>query len=192
MTNGNGKATKEYIIYLDSSVLISFTEADSDSISELLSMCKAKNVVVRISPYTVMESLNIKQEHKYFMKKVSEGMALKKVISNRRERDLTTQDLKGIFEVLRRKLKPHGMEFFHYPLDANWWKLALDITRDSNVNSSDAIHLAQSVFMGCDLLVSTDNFFIENGINFLKEYLKNEKLVICRPEKAVEILKVIS
>lgn len=189
MAESNGKTTKKLIIYLDASVLISFTEAESDEISELLSTCKKKGFEIRVTPFTIMEALGIKQEHKFFMKKVSEGIPMKWIISKRRERDLENNDLREIYNILKRKLKPYDMENFYYIEDKNWWKLALDITRDSNVNSSDAIHLAQAVFMGCDILVTTDSHFIQEGIKYIKEYLKNEDLILCLPKQAIAKIK---
>ena len=41
----------KFNLYLDTSVLLSFTEADDDSISELLRICKEKNYPLDITPF---------------------------------------------------------------------------------------------------------------------------------------------
>ena len=190
MANGTSKITKKFVLYLDASVLVSFLDAESDSICELLSLCRKKDVEINVSPFTIMESLNIKQEHKFFNKKVAEGMSLRHILSNRDKRDLTHKDLKDIYDIIRRKLKPYEMETFYDPEDRNWWKLALNIVRDSNINSADALHLALSIFLDCNILVTTDTFFIEQGNRYIKEKLSNEDLIICLPEQARDIIKV--
>ena len=136
-----------------------------------------------------MEAIDIKQEHSYFLKKVEQGVPLKYVISQRRERDLSSEDLKKVYSIMNEKLKSAGIEWFYYPDKGEWWKLALDIVRDSNINSSDAIHLAQAVFMGCTFLVTTDTHLIKEGNKYLEGYLKEEILVIGLPSEAIKRLK---
>jgi hypothetical protein len=180
-------------IYLDASTLISFTEADNDFISELIKLCKDKNYMMDITPFTIMESLGVKQEHAFFNKKVAEGMPLKWIISRRRERDLSSEELKKIYSVIERKLKPQGMDAFYFPEKiGEFWKLALNIVRDSNINSSDAVHLGQAISMESYLLVTTDKQFCDESTKYLKTFLPKSTLLVCMPKDAIEILKRIS
>lgn len=175
-------------IYLDASVLISFLEGESDTISELLTLCKKEEIPINVSPFTIMESLDIKQEHGFFTKEVAKGVPFKRIISRRRERNLTKEQLTEIYHVLRNKLKPHNMEDFWAPDSTDWWAFALDIVRDSNITASDSIHIAQAIFLECDLLATTDNFLIEEGNKYLKEIKRDVSLKICLPEKIIKIL----
>ena len=135
-----------------------------------------------------METLQIKQEHKYSLKKVAQGTPLKSIISTRRQRDLTSDELKEIFDTLQRKLKPQGMSEFYGPEDARWWTLALNIVRDTNINASDAVHLGQALTMGSGLLVTTDKAFCRDATTYLKIHQKESKLIVCSPEEAIKIL----
>ena len=133
-----------------------------------------------------MEALDIKQEHRFFNKKVALGVPLKRIINKRRERDLSEAELRDIYNVLNRKLKPQGMGDFFIPKDDSWWKLALDIVTYSNIDSSDAVHLAQAISMGSDILVTTDNFFCKEANLYLKDILKGQKILICSPKEAID------
>ena len=188
MTDANQTSSKKFNIYLDASVLISYLEADSDHISELFKLCKDKNYSMDISPFTIMEALGIKQEHRYFMKKVGQGVPLKHIIKCRRERNLTSGELREIYDTLQRKLKPQGMGEFYGPQDTQWWKIALDIVRDSNINASDAVHLGQALAMGSGLLVTTDQSFCKEASIYLKISVNESKLIVCSPEEAIKII----
>lgn len=177
-------------VYLDANILTSFLENENDTISELLSFLKKNNIKIYFSPFTMMEVLDIKHEHKYFHKKVAEGVPLKHIISKRRERDLTDEELANVFEETKRKLKTYDLEWFYYPLNAGWWKTALDIITDSNVTSSDALHLGQAINMGVNRLITSDKQFRDEGNKYLKEKFngKYEDFILL-PKEALTIFK---
>ena len=122
------------------------------------------------------------------MKKVGQGVPLKHILSSRRERDLNSEELKEIFDILQRKLKPQGMGEFYSPQDAQWWKIALDIARDSNINASDAVHLGQALAMGSGLLVTTDKKLCKEAGDYIKKYTQENRLIVCSPEEAIKII----
>lgn len=186
MANGNLRPK----VYLDANIVISFIETQDDSICELIKLCNKNKIKMYISPFTMMESLDIKQEHKYFNKKVVEGVPLKSIISNRYKRDLSKDELQKIHEKIKRKLNLQDLGWYFYPLDPNWWKTALDIVADSNVTSSDALHLGQALNMDVQLLITNDNEFKVEGNKYLIEVSKGKIIeFIVSTKKALEIIK---
>lgn len=193
VNNINIKDEDKINIYLDASVLISFLEGQNDNISDLFEFCNHnKKCKLISSPFTTMEALDIKQEHTFFSKKVAIGVPLKHILAQRRDRDLSKEELKEIHDRISRKLKSNGLGWFFYPQDYQWWILALDIVRDCNINSSDAIHLAQAIYMGCNYLVTTDTSFIKEAKYYLENCLKIKLIKdinVCLPEKALEKIR---
>jgi len=156
----------------------------------LIEEIKKKKWEYYVSIFCMMEIFDIKQEHFFFHKKVNVGEPLKHILSKRRERDLSNSDLTEVESKLTNKLfKPHKISYGFFFDDEKSWKKCLEITRETNINSSDVIHLVTALVADCDILLTSDNFFIKEGNEYLKDKIPKSKLVLCSPENWDIILK---
>lgn len=181
-------------LYFDTNILIDLIERTDDNVIILVETAKKKGWTYLISAFTAMETADIRQEHKYFHNKVEKGTPLKHIISNRRERDLNKEDIKDINKHIERKKKDYNIIWAFYIDTGEDWKLALDITMETNINCNDAIHVAQAYHFGCQILVTNDTFLIKEGNEYLKENDFYEELRICKPidvEKNLEEMKLL-
>jgi len=176
-------------IYLDASVIVSFLAGKDEHVAELFLLCNEKNILYQISPFSLMEALDIKQEHRYFLKKVADGFSIRDALKDRRSRNLTKEEIIKVHKDTLITLKPQKLDWYYYSKGSNWWEEAINIVSDTNINSSDAIHLAQALISGYDFLVTHDGPFIKEGNKYIKENFKNVKLEILRPNQMVEKLK---
>jgi len=176
-------------IYFDTNFVIDISSGKSLS-CHILEEAKKKKWRYYVSIFCMMEAFDIKQEHFFFNKKVSIGESLKRIISKRRERDLSESDLKEIKDILTNKLfKPHEMDHAYYFEDSDTWKMCLEITRDTNITASDAIHLATALALNCDILITSDIPFIIEGNRYIRKKKLENKLVLCTPEKFYDALR---
>ncbi len=182
----NGKVP---FLYFDTNFIIDINNGRGIPCS-IIERAKEKKWKYYVSFFCIMEALDIKQEHFFFNKKVGLGEPIKNILKNRRERDLSSPDLIDIQESFVNKLlKPHKMELGYYFIDVNSWMKCLEIVRDSNINTSDAIHLTTALGLNCDILLTSDHHFIQEGNKYIKEKSPKNRLVICLPEKFDDILK---
>ncbi len=117
-------------------------------------------------------------------------MPIKSIISKRRERDLTKNELTQIQkDFVQNILDPNNMEYGFFFTDREGWLQSLEIVRETNINSSDAIHLATALALDCDILLTSDNHFITEGNTYLRNKVSNNKLEICHPDKFDKIIE---
>ena len=189
VVNGSKENGKVPYLYFDTNFITDINNGKGLPCS-IIERAKKRKWKYHISFFCIMEALDIKQEHFFFNKKVGIGEPLKKIISKRRDRDLSSSDLKEIQEsFVNRLLKPHKMEMGYYFVDVNSWFKCLEIVRDTNINSSDAMHLTTALGLNCDILITSDNHFISEGNKYIKEKMPKNKLVLCLPEKFDDILR---
>lgn len=168
-------------LYLDTCVFLDLIEGRNSDTIALIKKAQQNKWIYVISAFTGMEAVDIKQEHKFFYNKVEEGIPLKRILSNRQDRDLNEPDINSVNNALEKKSKIWGLDKVTYLGDKDHWLIALNITRETNINSSDAIHLATALGLGVDILVTNDNGFISNAEIYLaKNSIKNLK--VCLPE----------
>jgi predicted nucleic acid-binding protein len=70
----------------------------------------------------------------------------------------------------------------------NDWDLVKKIGENSNLHSSDIIHLVTAWVGGCQYLVTRDNQFIEEGNRILEKERVIKKLKICKPHDIEKFL----
>ncbi|MCK4647436.1 PIN domain-containing protein [Candidatus Pacearchaeota archaeon] len=140
-----------------------------------------------LSIFCIMEVLNLRQENLFFMNKMKSGIPGKKILQQRQERDLNSKELEMIQEKFVDKvLRPNRMDYGFFFLREGWLR-SLVITRETNITSFDAIHLATALEAGCDILLTSDGHFIKEGNIYLEKVLKN-KLRLCEPENINKLL----
>lgn len=153
-------------LYLDTGVLVDVIRDIGDSF-KLLGLARKKQWVISTSSFAVMEMLDIEQEDAFFRVKVAQGMTARWAMRNRTKRDLPKNELADIYKRIRDKLAALYDFIDYWELTPAGLDEAVKFAKESNISAPDCIHLATATEAGCDLLVTTDEFFREEAKQYL-------------------------
>lgn len=138
---------------------------------ELLERAKRDKWFVSTSPFAIMEILDVEQDDLFFQIKVSEGNTVGDVLRIRRQRDLSEERLDKISSRIHDKLRISYGYIDYWELDSQGFDHAVELARTTNISAPDCIHLATALELGCDVLVTTDEFFMKEAKRFLRTSL---------------------
>lgn len=158
-------------LYLDSNVILDVLRdrrRHGQLVSlELLERAKRDKWFVSTSPFAIMEVLDIEQDDLFFQIKVSEGNTVADVLRIRRQRDLSKQLLDKISKRIEEKLRIAYSYIQYWELKVEGFDRAVELARGSNISAPDCIHLATALEVGCDILVTSDEFFMKEAKQYL-------------------------
>ncbi len=170
-------------IYLDANIIVDIIQGQRRASIHMIEEIKNRKWVCSTSAFSYMEVLDIIQENKFIYEKLSDGFPLKMIMRMRANRDLSDNNLEKIFNQVKNKFFiPYDFIEF-YDLTEDGWGRALGICATTNIFAPDSLHLATAIEAGCDLLVTSDEFFSKT-INELDTYV-----VSCLPEKFKDMLE---
>lgn len=154
-------------LYLDTNIILDVLR-DRRRRGELVSLklleqAKRNKWYISTSTFAIMEILDVEQDDLFFQLRVSEGDTVADVLRIRRQRDLTTEQLDRISKKLRDKLSISYDYIAQWHLDQKGFDHALELVRTTNITAPDCIHLATALELGCDFLVTTDEFFLKEA-----------------------------
>jgi len=174
-------------LYLDSNVILDVLRdrrRHGQLVSlELLERTKRDKWFVSTSPFAIMEILDVEQDDLFFQIKVSEGNTVADVLRIRRQRDLPKRLLDKISNRIEEKLRIAYKHIQYWELDSEAFDHAVELARQSNISATDCIHLATAIEAGCDVLVTTDEFFMKEAKKYIPTSL---------PETVEEELRKLS
>jgi predicted nucleic acid-binding protein len=190
MSNSADKSKDKPSIYIDTGVARDVTErrVGGDASIELLGHIRSKGWSCKMSVFGLMELVNIEQESIFVNKRYFiEKRTLDEIISARRNRNLTKEELERSFKYIEKFRRDYPFVKYVNLSDAGW-SLAIVVASDCNLHAADVIHLVSAWQEDCDLIVTDDTFFISEA----KKYLQNEgiwnRLKICTPEQCYTVL----
>jgi predicted nucleic acid-binding protein len=166
--------------------VLMFTE-DVDVV--FLNKAKEKGWKIITSIHALMELLDIAKDRRFLMNSVIDNWVdVSTFLRKRREMDLNRNDFDKIGKRIDNFLKNYEfITFMHIEFDV--WDMVKEIVENSNIHSSDALHLASAFQWGCHILVTHDKSFIKEGNMLLKEAEVYNKLRVCDVDKVEETLK---
>ena len=178
-------------IYLDTCVLQGAISRRNREDTVFLNKVKEKGWKVYTSIHTLMELLDIAKDRKFLMKSViDKWVDVSTFLRERKAKNLSRNDLDDIAEELNNFFINHSfIEFMN--INEEIWNDVKDIAEKSNIHSSDALHLALARMWECNVLVTHDTFFIEEGNRLLKEANQYDFLRICDVDKVEEIINIL-
>ena len=139
-----------------------------------------------------MELYDIEKDRKFFIKKVKEGWEINKILSARKQVDLSEKSLLKISEEIYTFLEKYGFLEI-WDLEDDDWILAHIISSSTNLSAGDSIHLATALVISfvrdLILIVTRDNHFKKEGESFIGKNGLAEKIRICEPEKVIDTLR---
>jgi len=178
-------------IYVDTCILQGALSLRNDVDVVFLNKAKEKSWKIITSIHAFMELLDIAKDRRFLMNSVIDGWVdVSTFLRKRREMDLNRNDFDKIGKRIDKFLKKYEfVNFMHIEFDV--WEFVKRIVENSNIHSSDALHLASAFVWGCHILVTHDNSFIKEGNMLLKEAGVYYKLRVCDVDKVEETLKDI-
>ena len=180
----------EVKIYVDTCILqgaMSGRKRGQDII--FIEKAREKGWKVYTSIHTLMELSDIAKDRSHFIKLVWKGWVDVNTFLrerwrpslNRSELDDAANDWNNFF------IKYKFIEFLDMYEEV--WKDVKTIVETSNLHSSDAIHLGMASMYLCDVLVTHDEFFIQEGNRLLKEGKEYDTLRICDVNQVEETIR---
>lgn len=165
-------------LYLDSNIILDVLR-DRRRHGELVSLkllehAKRDKWFISTSPFTLMEILDVEQDDMFFQIKVSEGHTVADVLRIRRQRDLSEERLDSISRRIHDRLRIAYGYIDYWELDSNGFDHAVELARITNITATDCLHLATALEAGCDLLVTTDEFFAKEAQEYLPTSLPEQ------------------
>lgn len=170
-------------IYIDTNVIVDIIEGQRRSSVHLIETVKERGWICSTSNFAVMEVLDVRKENAFIFKKLSEGHTLKKILRLRYEKDLSEETLQDVYnKVYNKFFIPYKFIQFFW-LTKEGWDKAIEICANSNISTSDCIHVATALEAGCDILVTSDESFEKNASKFIST---------CLPENFIDGLRKLN
>ena len=140
------------------------------------------------SIHTLMELLDVAKDRRFLMNSViDEWVDVTTFLRKRREMNLSSNDFERVAKEINNFLRKNRfIDFMH--IDIEVWKDVREIVENSNIHSSDALHLASAIQWGCSVLVTHDRFFMKEGNRLLREAGISNHIQICDVSKIEETL----
>ena len=178
-------------IYLDTCVLQGALSKQNTKDTIFMAKVKEREWSVFTSIHTLMELLDVAKDRKYLLKKVfNEFGAVKDFLRTRGEKNLNSHEFGEISTQINNFFITHKFISFGN-ISEDVWTDVKSIVENSNIHSSDALHLALATMWECHILVTHDQFFIREGNRILKETKTYDKLRVCDVDKVEATLKEI-
>ena len=168
----------KFRVYLDTCILQGAISQQNNNDIIFLDTLKKKRVKVYSSIHTLMELLDVEKDRVFLIKKVfDEHKAVNSFLRGRAEKDLSQDELgKATKKVNSFFITNKQIIFANITEDV--WEDVKTIVENSNIHSSDALHLSLAIMWECQFLVTHDQFFIREGNKILKE-TNNNKTKVC-------------
>ena len=161
-------------IYLDTPILIDVLRDRRTASLVLLETARQKTWRVSTSQFAVMELLDVEQDDRFFVLEVGKQRTVASVLRDRYRRKLPEDQR----EAIERKVKDFlnvrypFIQYFH--LTSEGFNRASGLCASTNISAPDCLHLATALEARCDVLVTTDDHFLEEA----EEYMH-----ACKPDR---------
>lgn len=172
-------------VYLDTNILRDYMENRKQKSIELVECVRQKNLECYTSSFSMMELSDLQKDTLFFQKTViGKKWDVDKFLRQRRQKDLSENDFKGIEEYLTAiNTKLSFLKFAN--LGEEGWRIAQYISAHSPLTAVDTIHLTTAYTAGCNLLVTEDNQFITAGSKILERGARGKDIKIINAEEAI-------
>ena len=183
--------TPKVTIYVDTCILQGALSRRNTKDTIFMDKIREKGWEVFTSIHTLMELFDIAKDRKYLLKKViDEWGAVNSFLRSRDRKNLNRSELDDISTEIGNFFTTHNFITLGN-ITEDVWRDVMSIGENSNIHSSDALHLALALMWECQVLVTHDQFFIREGNRILKEAKMENKLRVCDVDKVEETLEEI-
>ncbi len=195
MQKGKRKSeTEELKIYVDTCVLQGALSRRNEEDVIFIKNLKKMNWKVYTSTHSLMELYEIAKDRKFLFNLVyDQWIDVNTFLRLRTHKNLNADELDKIVKELANFFTTNDfIEFMDIISDV--WIDIKDIVEKSNLHSLDAMHLGLARALGCQLLITHDKFFIEEGNRLLEEAGIIDQIKVCDIkdiEKTLKEMKII-
>lgn len=166
-------------IYLDTPIVIDVLRNRGPASLRLLEGARQRGWRLSTSQFTIMEVLDAEQDDRFFILEVTKGRTVSSVLRDRYKRKLSEAERKSILKKVQDFLEVRYPLIKYFHLTDEGFNRASGLCANTNISAPDCLHLATALEAGCDVLVTTDDHFLEEA----KDYIK-----ICKPDHIHEAL----
>lgn len=157
-------------LYFDTCIILDAIYNRREASSLLLTQAKQEveqgNWLCSTSRWTIIELFDCMQEELFVKNLRIEGNLWSNIsrrLHTRRQMEAGLQkpSLNSIWKKLHELItRQYSFIEFKYPKDETMWNIAEDYCGGTNIGSTDSLHLAAAIEIGCNILVTTDQDFI--------------------------------
>lgn len=170
-------------LYFDSTVVIDLIRRRRTSSLKLAETARENKWKCVTSYFSYMEAFNVEQDTMFFNVKVAEGDDVDSILRRRYDRDLDAKQLVKTERKVYEGIKT-TYDFIDWVyLEEEGWNKAIDLCAETNISTSDCIHLATALITGCLLLITSDEPFKKKA---------NDHIPSITPEEMPQILQAIA
>lgn len=166
-------------MYLDTPILIDVLRDRRTASLRLLEEARQKMWRISTSQFAVMELLDVEQDDRFFILEVTKRRTVAGVLRDRYKRKLPEGERKSIEKKVKSFLDVRYPFIQYFHLTAEGFNRASGLCANTNISAPDCLHLATALEAGCDILVTTDDHFLDEA----KDYIE-----ACQPEHIHEAL----
>ena len=161
-------------LYFDSTVVIDLIRRRRPSSLKLAEIARGNKWKCVTSYFSYMEAFNVEQDTMFFNLKVAEGDDLDSILRRRYDRDLEQKQLSKIEQKVYEGIKTTYDFIDWIYLEEEGWNKAIDLCAQTNISTSDCIHLATALITGCLLLITSDEPFKKKANNHIPSVTPEE------------------
>ncbi|MCD6411016.1 MAG: PIN domain-containing protein [Thermoplasmata archaeon] len=176
-------------LYIDTNVLQGVLSRRNKEVIILLDRIKSSKLTCTTSILTVLELLDIAKDREFLIKLIKDKWAdVSTFLRERKNKNLTGEELKNLSDKINNLfLEYNFIEIINIKEDD--WELVKKICQESNLHSTDAIHLVTAWVGGCRYLITYDNQFIAEGNRILEREKVLDKLSIITASQMLKLLE---
>lgn len=177
------------VFYIDTNVIRDCIKRRKTETIVAIDYIKENRWKCYTSIFALMEESDIEKDFNFFNKKVKQGMEINEILRMRNSKDLGVENLDDSAEKIQEFIDQYEFVEIQNIVSDTSWNKAVTASKQSNISSSDIIHLVTAGESKCDILLTSDEFFIKEGREFLNK-IKEKTPIFCKPIKK-EILSLI-
>jgi len=189
---GASSITRSTSFYIDTNILQGAIFGRNTQDVVFLDKARENNWEVYTSIYTLLELLDTAKDRKFLMKLViDKGMDVSTFLRERKEKTLHGEDLQEVATQLNNFFLTYKfVKFINIREDD--WKLVKKLAESSNLHSSDILHLVTAWVGNCQILITHDRFFVEEGNKILQKENVSGTLKIHKLEEIGKVPRTLS
>jgi len=162
--------------YIDTNIALDYaTNRDIETVM-LLERIKEKGWRCISSTFLAMEMADYKKDALFITDKIlNKKWEMRKVLREGNDKKLKISDFENTidwFEDFKRRYKK--IDMYDFLQDKDGWKLAQEISFNSNLTAPDVIHLTSAIWAAlggrCDIFITRDNLLNREGKNIIERY----------------------
>ena len=161
--------------YIDTNIALDYVTNRIIQTVLVLEAIKAKGWRCVSSTFLAMEMADYKKEDLFIERARSKKWEMRKILRERDNKKLKSVDFESAtdwFEDFKKRYKK--IEMYDFLQDSESWKLAQEISFNSNLAAPDVIHLTSAIWGAigdhCEIFITGDNLLGSEAKRIIREY----------------------